>query len=88
MKAARSSGDVLDRGEQAALLGELVDQPPLAGIDAADRGRAVVGQLLVAGQVVGIGPDHAAHRQQPEDHSHQQETEDAAEERQERPEHR
>jgi hypothetical protein len=55
--------DIVDRHEQPAFLRELVDQLPLAREDAADRRRRVIGQLLMAGQIGGIHPDHAAHGQ-------------------------
>ena len=53
--------------EQAAFLGEFVDDPALAGIDPADRGGRVLRQAFVAGQVAGIHVEDAAQRQRGKD---------------------
>jgi hypothetical protein len=73
-------GNVVDRHEEPALLREFVDQLPLARIDAADRRRRVVGQLLVAGQIGGIHPDHAAHGQRAGGDPQHQKAEDPSKE--------
>jgi hypothetical protein len=43
-------GDILDRHEQAAFLGEFVDDPTLAGIDPADRGGVYCARLSWLGR--------------------------------------
>ena len=54
-------GDFLGRHEQAALGGEFIHDHPFARINPADRGGRVIGQGVMAGQVMGIDVKHAAH---------------------------
>ena len=68
--------NILSRGIKAPFTAEFVDDAPLAGKDAADGGRGVIGEALVTGQIAPIDIEdrtdaerdqHDAHGDQAED---------------------
>jgi len=81
------AGNILDRGEQPAFLGEFVDDPAFGGIDSADGGRGVLRQRFMAGQIARIKPQHATHHQRHGHCAQRHKAEDGPEERADEPDH-
>jgi hypothetical protein len=72
-------GDLVDRGEDAALAGELVHELALARIDPAEREGLVLGELGVVGQVPAVDHEDAGERAETEDQSERQPAEEKPE---------
>ena len=79
--------NIFDGREQPPLFGEFVDDPPFAGIDPADRGRGILRQAFVAGQVAAIHPKHRPHRQSSKKRPQCQGGKDRSEKRPDKPDH-
>ena len=80
-------GNVLDGREQTPFFGEFIDDPPFAGIDPADRGRGILRQAFMAGQVAAIHPEDRPHRQGSKKQAQCQGCEDRSEKRPDEPDH-
>ena len=79
--------DRVGRREQAAFLGEFVDQPPLPRINPADRRGRVLRKGFVAGQIAAIHPEHRADGQRDHTDAHGEGGKNTPEERQDQTKH-
>ena len=79
--------DRIGRREQAAFLGEFVNQPPLPRINPANRRRRVLRKGFVAGQIAAIHPEHRADGQRDHTDAHGEGGKNTPEERQDQTKH-
>ena len=62
---------LVDRHEEAALLGIFGEHRTVGGIDARHHRRSVIGKLLVVRQILRGVPQHIAHARRPSDEKHE-----------------